>query len=89
VITLIGAPLSLLAMAAYFPLLLVGYLAAAAATGDLLLKRLRHGTVETVGWRIVAAICGIFIIALRGRIPVLGGLIVFVAPWASAPWSWR
>jgi len=78
-ITLIGAPLALLSIAAYFALLLVGYLAAAAAMGDLLLKRLWHGTVETVGWRIVAAICGIFIIALLGRIPVLGGLIVFIA----------
>jgi cytoskeletal protein CcmA (bactofilin family) len=78
-ITLIGAPLALLSMAAYFALLLVGYLAAAAAVGDLLLKRLRHGTVLTAGWRIIAAICGIFIIALLGLIPLLGGLIVFAA----------
>jgi hypothetical protein len=77
-ITLIGAPLALLSMAAYFALLLVGYLAAAAALGDLLLKKLRHGTVMTAGWRVIAAICGIFIIALLGRIPVLGGLIAFV-----------
>ena len=78
-ITLIGAPLALLAIAAYFALLLVGYIAAAAAIGDLLLKWLRHKTAETAGWRILAAICGVFIIALLGRIPLLGGLIVFVA----------
>ena len=47
-ITLIGAPLALLSSAANFALLLVGYLAAAGAMGDLLLKRLRHGAVETV-----------------------------------------
>jgi hypothetical protein len=78
-ITLIGAPLALLSIAAYFALLLVGYIAAAAAIGDLLLKWLRHKTAETAGWRIVAAICGIIIIALLGLIPFLGGLIVFVA----------
>jgi cytoskeletal protein CcmA (bactofilin family) len=78
-ITLIGAPLALLAMAAYLALLLVGYLAAAAAVGDTVLKRLRPGTVERIGWRIAAAICGIFAIAILGRIPILGSLIVFAA----------
>jgi cytoskeletal protein CcmA (bactofilin family) len=78
-ITLIGAPLAFLSIAAYIALLLVGYIAAAAAIGDLLLKWLRHKTADTAGWRILAAICGIFIIALLGRIPLLGGLIVFAA----------
>ena len=78
-ITLIGAPLAFLSMAAYFVLLTVGYLAAAAVVGDVLLKRLRLGKAATARWRIAAAIGGIFIIALLGRIPVLGGLIVFVA----------
>jgi cytoskeletal protein CcmA (bactofilin family) len=78
-ITLIGAPLGLLSMAAYFALLLVGYLAAAAVVGDLLVKRLRLGNAGTAGWRIAAAICGIFVIAVLGKIPAVGGLIVFVA----------
>jgi cytoskeletal protein CcmA (bactofilin family) len=78
-ITLIGAPLALLVIAAYFVLLFVGYVAAAAAIGDWILRRVRHGTLQTVGWRVAAAICGIFIIALLGRVPVLGGLIGFVA----------
>lgn len=77
--TVIGVPLAFLSMAAYFALLMVGYVAAAAAVGDLLLKRLRRGAVETFGWRILAAICGIFVIALLGRLPVLGGLILFAA----------
>ena len=76
-ITLIGAPLAFLSMAAYFMLLVVGYLAAAAAVGDTILKRLRPGTIEKVGWRIAAAICGIFVIAILGRIPILGGVIGF------------
>ena len=74
-----GVFLRISAKAAYFALLPVGYLAAAAAVGDTLLKRLRRGTVESVGWRVVAAICGIFVIAILGRIPFLGGLIVFAA----------
>ena len=78
-ITLIGAPLGLLSMIAYFALLIVGYLAAAAVIGDLLLKRLRPANAGTVAWRIGAAICGILVISLLGSIPALGGLIVFVA----------
>jgi cytoskeletal protein CcmA (bactofilin family) len=78
-VTLIGAPLGLLSMAAYFALLLVGYVAAAAAVGDWLLRRLRHGSLEQLGWRIGAAICGIFAIGILGRIPILDGLIVFAA----------
>lgn len=78
-VTLIGAPLGLLSLAAYFALLLLGYVAAAAAVGDWLLKRLRHGSLEELGWRIGAAICGIFVIGILGEIPIFGGLIVFVA----------
>jgi hypothetical protein len=45
----------------------------------MLLKRLRRGTVERAGWRIAAAVCGILVIAILGRIPFLGSLIVFGA----------
>lgn len=79
VITLIGAPLGLLSMVAYVALLIVGYLAAAAVIGDLLLKRLRLANAGSAGWRIGAAICGILVISILGKIPALGGLIVFVA----------
>lgn len=78
-ITLIGAPLGLLAMTVYFALLILGYLAAAAAVGDLLLKRLRLANAGTFRWRIAAAILGIFIISVIGKIPVLGGLVAFAA----------
>jgi cytoskeletal protein CcmA (bactofilin family) len=78
-ITLIGAPLGLLSLIAYGALLMVGYLAAAAVVGDLLLKRLHVANAEAVRWRIAAAICGILIISVLGAIPALGGLVVFVA----------
>jgi hypothetical protein len=78
-ITLIGAPLGLLSLIAYGALLIVGYLAAAAGVGDLLLKRLHVANAGTVPWRIGAAICGILIISVLGAIPALGGLIIFVA----------
>lgn len=78
-ITLIGVPLGLLSLIAYGALLIVGYLAAAAVVGDLLLKRLRVASAGTIRWRIGAAIAGIFIISLLSKIPALGGLIVFAA----------
>jgi hypothetical protein len=78
-ITLIGAPLSLLCIAAYFVLLVVGYIAAGAAVGDSVLKRLRPRSASATGSRIVAATGGILIVAILGRIPWVGGLVVFAA----------
>jgi hypothetical protein len=78
-ITLIGIPLSLLCMAAYLILLVVGYVATAATLGDSIFKRLRPGTAGATGSRIAAAITGILVIAILGRIPWLGGLVVFAA----------
>jgi cytoskeletal protein CcmA (bactofilin family) len=78
-ITLIGIPLGLLLIAAYLALLLVGYAVTGAAVGDWVLKRLRPGHPGTIRWRIGAAIAGIFLVAILGRIPWLGGLIIFAA----------
>lgn len=78
-ITLIGVPLSLLCIAGYLILLPIGYLTAATALGGAVLRRLRLGTAGTTGWHIGAAIAGILILAVLGRIPLLGGLVVFAA----------
>jgi cytoskeletal protein CcmA (bactofilin family) len=77
--TLIGVPLGLLCIAAYFALLVVGYIATGACLGDWLLKRLRPEQAAATGWRVGAAIGGIFLIALLGQVPLLGGLVVFAA----------
>jgi hypothetical protein len=78
-VTLIGIPLGLLSIAAYLALLMLGYVAAAAALGDWLLKRLQPGHVGVVRWRIAAAIGGIFLLALLGQVPLLGGLVALAA----------
>ena len=78
-ITLIGIPLGLLSVAAYLVLLMVGYVAAGAALGDWLLKRLQAGSAGEIRWRVGAAIGGIFLMALVGQVPLLGGLTVFAA----------
>ena len=79
VATLVGAPLGLLSIAGYLSLVMVGYAATCAALGDWLLKRLQPEKASTVGRRIGAAIGGIFLVALIGQVPIIGGLAVFAA----------
>jgi hypothetical protein len=78
-ITLVGAPLAFVVMAAYFVLLVVGYAVTGATTGDWLWKRLRRATTSSTGPRVIAAIAGIVILAVLGSIPVLGGFVIFAA----------
>jgi cytoskeletal protein CcmA (bactofilin family) len=78
-ITLIGIPLGLLSIAAFVVLLMVGYIATGAALGDWLLKRLQPEHAGAIGWRVGSAVGGIFLIALIGQVPLLGGLVVFAA----------
>jgi len=77
--TLVGAPLGLLSIAAYLALMMVGYAATGAALGDWLLKRLQPEKASTVSRQISAAIGGIFLVALIGQVPIIGGLAVFAA----------
>jgi hypothetical protein len=77
-ITLVGAPLALVVMAAYCVLLIVGYVVTGAAVGDWLWKRMRRAATTT-GPRVLAAIVGIIILTVLGSIPVLGSLVVFAA----------
>jgi cytoskeletal protein CcmA (bactofilin family) len=78
-ITLIGAPLGLLSIAAYLSLLMIGYAAAAVALGDWLLGRLQPDKPTTVGRKIGAAVGGIFLVALLAQVPILGGFVVLAA----------
>jgi hypothetical protein len=77
--TLVGIPLGLLSIAAYLALLMVGYSATGVALGRWLLKRLQPDRAETVGRQIGAAVGGIFLVALVGQVPILGGLVVLAA----------
>lgn len=70
-VTVIGIPVGLLALAAYFPLLLLGYLAAVVAAGDAALARVRPGA-SGLRARAVAFGIALVVFALAARIPWIG-----------------
>ncbi|HEU0203200.1 MAG TPA: polymer-forming cytoskeletal protein, partial [Burkholderiaceae bacterium] len=78
-VTVIGIPLALLALVLYFALLLAGYVMTGIGVGDFALARWRPAAAERKGWRIGAAVLGLFVIALLARIPWVGGLVTFLA----------
>ena len=78
-ITLIGAPLGLLALLLYFVLLLLGYVATSVALGDWALQRWKTEAAARTAWRIGAAVLAVLVLALLGSVPWLGGLVAFVA----------
>ena len=77
--TLIGVPLALLAIALYLALLLVGYVSTGIGIGAWALVKLKADRAEAEWWRIGAAVLGVLAISLLGRLPYLGGLVVFGA----------
>ena len=78
-ITLIGLPLGLVTLFAYFALLPVSYVAAAIALGDGALVRLKPTAYAAIGWRIGAAALAVLVLALLARVPYLGGSVVLAA----------
>jgi hypothetical protein len=78
-VTIIGLPLALVVMLLYFLLLLVGYAAIAVVMGDLALNRYQSERAARLGWRVGAAVLAMLVLALLGRIPFLGGLVIFAA----------
>jgi len=78
-ITGIGLPLALVAVLAYFGLLLVGYVAAGAALGSLALERWSAGRATRAGWRAGAAALGVLVLALLAWVPFVGAAIALVA----------
>jgi hypothetical protein len=75
-VTVIGIPMGLLALALYFPLLVLGYLAGVVAAGDALLARFRPAAV---GWRprALAFALTLVVLALAARIPWIGPWVGF------------
>jgi hypothetical protein len=78
-ITIIGLPIALILVLLYFLLLLLGYVAVAVVMGDLALNRYKAEMATQLGWRVGAAVLAMLALALLGRIPFLGGLVVFAA----------
>jgi cytoskeletal protein CcmA (bactofilin family) len=77
--TVIGIPLALLGLLAYFVLLLLGYVAAGIALGDFALKRWLAARAAQRGWRALAAALGVLAVGLAALVPWLGCLIAFLA----------
>jgi cytoskeletal protein CcmA (bactofilin family) len=78
-VTIIGLPLALIVVLLYFLLLLLGYVAIAVVMGDLALNRYKSEMAARLGWRVGAAVLAMLALAVLGRIPFLGGLVVFAA----------
>lgn len=82
-ITVVGIPVGLLALLVYPVLLLLGYVCAGVALGDMALARIRPARAPSGGSRILAAVLALLALALLTRIPVLGGLIGVLAMLAG------
>ena len=78
-VTIIGIPLAFAVLLLYFLMLIVGYAAVGVVIGDAALARLRSQDAASMGWRIGAAMAAMLLLALLTRIPVVGGLLTFVA----------
>jgi hypothetical protein len=78
-ISVIGIPLALLTIALYLMLLLVGYVSAGIALGEIALQRWRADRAAKHGWRIAAAVLAMLVLSLLGRLPFVGSLITFAA----------
>lgn len=78
-VTVIGIPLALTALAAYGFLLLAGYVASGVGVGHFALNRWKDERASSTAWRIGAAALGMLLIVVLGRLPWLGSLIVLVA----------
>jgi cytoskeletal protein CcmA (bactofilin family) len=74
-LSIIGIPLALLLLLLYLLLLPLGYLAAAAAIGEWLLARLRHGAAILTRERIFMLIGVLIVLFVLTRVPVLGGAL--------------
>ncbi len=82
IITLIGIPLGLLAIALYAVVLLLGHIVAAVAVGDYALGRWAPARAGALGWRVLGFLGALVAIALLRHVPLVGGLaalLVFLA----------
>lgn len=79
VITLVGIPLALFALAFYVALMPVAYVAAGVGLGDGSLRRWRPGSAGKLPARIAAAAAALLALTLLGWLPVLGTAVGFVA----------
>jgi hypothetical protein len=78
-LTLIGAPLAVVVMLLYPPLLIVGYVSFAAALGQWALRRWHADVAAQIKWRVAVAMLAVFALAALASLPLLGWLLALVA----------
>ncbi|HEX7055403.1 MAG TPA: polymer-forming cytoskeletal protein [Burkholderiales bacterium] len=78
-ITVVGLPLALAALALYFALLMVGYAAGGMAVGLAVLQRWQPARVTQGFMRVLFAALGMLVVVLLASIPWVGFLVVIVA----------
>jgi hypothetical protein len=77
-VTIIGLPLGLAALALYAVALLLGYLTAAMFLGEIGARLVGRGELST-GGRMLALFLALVVLALIGLIPIVGGLVAALA----------
>ena len=75
-VTVVGAPLALLALLAYPALMLVGYASVGVAGGRTALARWKPGRQADRAWQALAAALCMLLIVLAASVPWIGALIV-------------
>jgi hypothetical protein len=78
-ITIIGIPLALLLMSLYLLVLFLGWVTAALFVAQRVLQVLRPGRPATRGWQLAALFAGLAVLWLLKQVPLVGGLIGFIA----------
>ena len=82
-ISIVGIPLALLTLLLYGVLLLVGYIASGVALGQWALARFRADALGNKGWRVASAAAAVFVLALLGSVPFVGGFVALLAVLAG------
>jgi hypothetical protein len=89
-ITIIGIPVALLLMSLYLLVLFLGWITAALFVAQRGLTALRPGRPVTRGWQLAALLAGLVVLWLLRQLPLVGGLIGFVALLAGiGALAWR
>jgi hypothetical protein len=89
-VTIIGIPVALLLMSLYLLVLFLGWITAALFLAQRGLTALRPGRPVTRGWQLLALLTGLVALWLLRQVPLVGGLIGFVALIAGiGALAWR
>lgn len=89
-ITIIGIPVALLLMSLYLLVLFLGWITAALFVAQRGLAALRPGRPVTRSWQLLALLLGLVALWLLRQLPLVGGLIGFVALLAGiGALTWR